>query len=114
MAGSLVGNEPGGFGAAAEGSVDHASFRTVEEESVVDDPNAALNIVQFVSREGAPGGGSKGKVQGGPMIDGNRTVSQRCDHVLERVTQSFLRVRIDYDARAQSPREGVVAECHRE
>ncbi|MFD3947701.1 hypothetical protein [Streptomyces sp. NPDC058579] len=71
-------------GRRVERAADDGAFRTVQEERVVHDPDAALHVVEGVAGERAPGGRRGEVTDPGPGVQRDRAVPEFGDGLVER------------------------------
>ncbi len=78
-----VGDKPGRLRDDAEGLLQNAALDPIKHVGVVDETDAALNILQRVPGKGAPGRFDQAKDQARPGVDGDRAVFQTDEELFE-------------------------------
>src|SRR5690606_1801527 len=92
----------------AERTAYDGSLDAIQQQRIVDDADSAAHIRERVTGERAPGERRRDETEGGPRVDGDRSVAQLGDRPFEAVTQRSLRRWIDEHVRTERALQFVV------
>ena len=105
-----MGDKPGRLGPHPKRPVEYALLRFIEHESIVDDRDATLDIVQSMAWIGPPRGRAEGIAEMREMVDGDGPVAEISDGLIEHRTQFVGGARVGDDAGVEGTPEDRIAE----
>mgnify|MGYP006995075814 CR=1 FL=1 len=84
-----------------EGAAQHGALHPIQEQGVVDDADAAADVIDRAAGECAPGERRRDEPEGGPAVDRDRAVVQGGESALEPAAERLLGRRVDEQVRAE-------------